>query len=68
MISEIEKKYANCFGTSSGAAVLSHLRKITIDRTFGPNSTDNELRWAESQRSLFRYIETMISRGRGDKS
>ena len=61
-----EQNYARCFGTPSGQVVLEHLRKITIARTLGPNASDNELRWAESQRAFVRHIETMISRGRGD--
>ncbi len=62
--------FARCFGTPSGEQVLSHLRKITIDRTLGPNASDNDLRWLESQRSFVHQIENLISQGRGqnDKS
>lgn len=67
-MTDISINYARCFGTPSGRAVLDHLRKITVERTLGPNATDNELRWAESQRALVRQIETQIARGRGDKS
>ena len=67
-MTDISINYARCFGTPSGRAVLDHLRKITDERTLGPNATDNELRWAESQRALVRQIETQIARGRGDKS
>ena len=63
-----EQNYARCFGTPAGQMVLDHLRKITIERTLGPNASDNELRWAESQRALVRQIEALIARGRGDKS
>lgn len=62
---DVELNYARCFSTESGRAVLSHLRQITIERTMGPNVTDNELRWFESQRALVRQIETLVSRGRG---
>lgn len=67
-MTDIELNYARCFGTAAGKQVLEHLRNITIERTFGPNVTDNELRWAESQRALVRQIEAIVARGRGDKS
>lgn len=60
--------YARCFGTPAGRAVLSHLRSITIERTMGPNASDHELRWAESQRALVRNIESQVARGRGAES
>ena len=63
-----EQNYARCFGAPAGRVVLEHLRKITIARTLGPNASDNELRWAESQRALVRQIEALIARGRGDKA
>lgn len=65
-MTDIEISYARCFGTPSGVRVLEHLGSITVGRTLGPNATDNELRWAESQRALVRQIETLVSRGRGD--
>lgn len=67
-MTDISLNYARCFGTPSGRAVLDHLRKITVERILGPNTSDNELRWAESQRALVRQIESQIARGRGDKS
>lgn len=63
-----EINYARCFSTPSGAYVLEHLRSITIGRTLGPNASDNDLRWTESQRALVRQIESLVARGRGDKS
>lgn len=67
-MTNIEQNYARCFGTPAGRVVLEHLRKITVARTLGPNASDNELRWAESQRALVRQVEALIARGRGDKS
>ena len=67
-MTDISINYARCFGTPSGCAVLDHLRKITIERTLGPNASDNELRWAESQRALVRQIEAIVARGRGEHS
>lgn len=56
--------FARAFSTDAGRTVLEHLRKMTIDRVLGPNATDNELRWLESQRALVHQIETLILRGR----
>lgn len=67
-MTNIEQNYARCFGTPAGRTVLEHLRRITVERTLGPNASDNELRWAESQRALVRQIEALIARGRGDKA
>lgn len=66
-MTDISLNYARCFASASGRAVLEHLRHITIDRTLGPNASDNELRWAESQRALVRQIEALIARGREEK-
>jgi hypothetical protein len=65
-MNEIEKLYAACFGTVAGRAVLKHLRDITIERFFGPNATDAELRTACGARALVHQIENMVKRGRGD--
>ncbi|HOY47041.1 MAG TPA: hypothetical protein PLZ05_00355 [Alphaproteobacteria bacterium] len=64
MKAEIEKNYLRCFSTPSGAAVLQHLREITIERFLGPNATESELRSLESQRSLVHQIENLIERGK----
>ncbi len=63
-MNEIEQNYARTFSTASGAAVLQHLRRMTIERVLGPNASDAELRGLESQRALVHMIENMISRGR----
>ena len=63
-MNETEQNYARGFSTAAGAAVLQHLRKMTIERVLGPNATDAELRSLESQRALVHLIENMISRGR----
>ncbi len=61
---EIELNYARCFGTAAGAAVLAHLRRITIERALGPDATDAQLRGLEAQRTLVHQIENMIERGK----
>ncbi len=63
-MTELEKQYARTFQTPSGKAVLQHLRKITIERTLGPNASDNELRWAEANRAFVRQIENIILRAK----
>lgn len=61
---EMEQNYARCFGTGAGAAVLAHLRKITIERTLGAGASDAELRGLEAQRALVHQIENMVRRGK----
>lgn len=61
---DIEQNYARCFSTASGAAVLKHLRKITIERTLGATATEAELRGLEAQRVLVHQIETLSRRGK----
>ncbi len=61
---EIELNYARCFSTTAGAAVLSHLRKITIERVLGASASDAELRGLEAQRALVHQIESLIARGK----
>ena len=60
----IELAYAKTFSCESGAMVISHLRKITVERTLGPNATDSELRTLEGARALVHQIESLILRGR----
>ena len=60
----IEIAYARTFGTASGAVVLEHLRKITIERSLGPNASESELRSVEAQRALVHKIEQLVLRGR----
>ncbi len=63
-MTEIEQNYARAFSTAAGAAVLAHLRKITIERTLSPDATDAQLRALEGQRSLVHIIEALINRGK----
>ena len=67
-MTDIEQAYAKTFSGASGQRVLTHLRQITIERALGANATESELRSLESQRMLVHQIETLVSRGRGDKS
>ena len=61
---DLEQNYARTFSTAAGVAVLTHLRKITVERVLGPNATDSELRGLEAQRALVHQIEMMIQRGK----
>ena len=59
---ELEKNYARCFGCSAGAAVIAHLRSITIERFLGANAGDSELRGIEAQRTLVHLIEKLAQK------
>lgn len=61
---DLEQNYARTFSTAAGAAVLNHLRKITIERILGPDATDAQLRGLEAQRALVHQIEMMTERGK----
>ena len=62
-MNEIEKYYAQAFATVSGKEVLKHLRSLTIERTFGQQISDADLRWWAAQTALVHKIENMIKRG-----
>lgn len=64
MSENMEHDYACTFCTPSGARVIAHLRKITVERVLGANATDAELRGLEAQRALVHQIENMIDRGK----
>jgi hypothetical protein len=44
--------------------VLAHLQVMTFSRAYGPDSTDQQLRYAEGQRALMAQILRLIDRGR----
>jgi len=64
MTKDTERNYTRCFNNPAGAAVLKHLREITIERFLGSNATDAELRALEGQRTLVHQIEMLIERGK----
>ena len=61
---ELEQNYTRTFSTASGAMVLQHLRRITVERVLGPDASDAQLRGLEAQRALVHQIESMIERGK----
>ena len=63
-MTDLEKHFVRTFNTPSGRVVLEHLRKITVERTMGANTSDAELRWIEAQRALVHQIERLSSGGK----
>ncbi|MCR4918029.1 MAG: hypothetical protein K5912_03750 [Alphaproteobacteria bacterium] len=63
---DIEIAYARAFLSESGSIVIKHLRKMTLERTLGPNASESELRTLEGQRALVQHIEQMILRGKSN--
>lgn len=63
-MTDLEKNFVRAFNSPSGRVVLEHLRKITIERTLGPNASDAELRWTEAQRALVHQIERLSVGGK----
>jgi len=61
---DLRLAYARCFGTAEGVKVLKHLRAITLERAFGPNTPAQVLRHIEGQRQLVNYISGLAQRGR----
>lgn len=60
---KIYHDYARAFSGAAGAAVLAHLRSMTIERWLGVDATDGQLRGLEAQRALVHQIEQNIKRG-----
>ncbi len=62
-MNDIEKQYARMFSTPGGKQILTHLRSITLERVFGPNASNEELRWWAAQCALVHQIENLTIRG-----
>ena len=60
----IERAFARLFSTEDGRLVLAHLQAVTFQRALGSASPDEQLRYAEGQRSLVAMILRLIDRGR----
>lgn len=63
---EIERCFARLFSTEDGKKALAWLQVITFQKAQGINSTDDQLRYAEGQRSLMASILRLIDRGRSN--
>lgn len=57
------RAFARCFRTTDGQHVLSHLRRVTLDRTLGPATSDAALRYLEGQRALVANVLALVERG-----
>lgn len=60
---ELAVRFARCFSTEDGRAVLDHLKAITLHRVLTPAATDPELRHLEGQRHLIAYVCALVARG-----
>lgn len=56
---EIRQAFAKCFISREGGIVLSFLRRITLERYLGADSTSDELRHLEGQRHLVSYMQSL---------
>ncbi len=63
---DIEHCFARLFSTDDGKKVLAWLQVMTFHKVQGINSTDDQLRYAEGQRSLMAAILRLIDRGKGN--
>lgn len=66
--SEINKVFAEVFGTPAGKEVLKYLRSVTIEMVHGPDSSSNQLWHHEGQRHIVGLIERRIFNGHKAKS
>lgn len=66
-----EKLNLSCvalFERGAGKEVMAWLRSITVNRAYGPNATDAELRHLEGQRYLVGLISQRIKQGHKAKT
>lgn len=60
---DLRVAYARCFSGADGEKVLAHLRALTLERAFGPDTPGRTLRHIEGQRQLVAYIIAQYRRG-----
>lgn len=63
---DIERSFARLFSTEEGKKVLAWLQVMTFQRVAGADSSDEQLRYMEGQRSLVANILRMIDRGKNN--
>lgn len=63
---EIERSFTRLFSSDEGKKVLAYMQVMTFQRAGGANTTDEQLRYMEGQRSLMAAILRMIDRGRSN--
>ncbi len=60
----IDRAFARCFVTADGKRVISYLQNQVFARALSEQSTNDQLRFREGQRSLLARILKMIERGK----
>lgn len=63
---DIERSFTRLFSSEEGKKVLAYMQVMTFQRAGGANTTDEQLRYMEGQRSLMAAILRMIDRGRSN--
>lgn len=61
---DIERSFARVFSSEEGKKVLAWLQVMTFHRAGSSNTTHEQLRFMEGQRSLMASILRMIDRGK----
>lgn len=61
---EMDRCFARLFSSEDGKKVLAFLQLITFHRAAGVNTSDDQLRYMEGQRSMVATILRMIDRGK----
>lgn len=60
----LAQKFARCFNTEDGKAVLEHLHQHTFFRVIDPMMPEQNLRFVEGQRQLVLWLCQMIAKGK----
>lgn len=63
---ETARRAVRVFSSADGAALLEHLREITVERCLGPEAGPDTLRDMEGRRRLVLYLMALIRRGRAE--
>jgi hypothetical protein len=63
---DIERSFARVFLSDEGKKVLAYMQVMTFQRAGNANTTDEQLRYMEGQRSLMAAILRMIDRGKSN--
>ncbi len=61
---DVERLFARVFSSEDGRKILAHLQVMTFSRAYGPDASDQQLRYAEGQRALVANILRLVDRGR----
>jgi len=63
-VPDLARQAARLFATPDGRAILDHLRRMTLERSLGPDAADPVLRHLEGQRHLVLHLLALAARGR----